>query len=1009
MAEKKPKTKLPVIPLDHPSLDPEMQGSQKTGMACNGCDLFYKRRVTGQGAFGKVDILLLGESPSSWSVHNEQVFYGRGGRIIRQVWRELKDLDAKRGGHLKMAHLKKWETYAVQCQVEEGRDQNATATAATVHRCSHYLRAKLHNCKPKIILAFGATALRSLGYKSDKFMEARGRLLDVEIDGVVYKVLPTFSTKHLVAKTGLYNLFYADFVRAVRIAGGVDEVGANTTLEEITKEYRIPKTVEEVGELCDHIINYVVEGAKTAAQCAIAVDTETNTVNPHRRDAKLLCISFAWDTGRSCAIPLFHKEATWTPQELEAVVAHVQRVLACAKPKVFHNAKFDLKFIELRYGWRVNNVQWDSLLGEHLLREDMSGSYSLKTLGRSYFPMFGSYADKVHELAEKMTPEEVGLYSVLDGVKKGKPKKDVVGIEEGQLYLYSKKEMEQYLFGTKRERKKKVFDAGYERVPIDTLLIYAAVDTDLTRRLLRHQFARAQAENFIGSARGLMASHCIPASRALGKMEFDGFRVDRPYLDKLEVDLGKIVEDKRKLLEAYWAPTSMSRKGVEFNPNSTQHIEQVIFQTGVGPDEVTQAAYRKAVDRFAVKNKSGFYKTDKKTLKGIAEQTKCPFSKALLEYRAAHKALSGFVKDIKDLSEYDGYLHTSFHLHGTSTGRLSSSNVNMQNQPKKLAGVNIKKIFIPDDPDEEVVFNVDWKGAEIRVFTAYAPDQQLIDALNAGQDVHSWFTQEIYGIPYEEVEAKKEDTDYIVPGHGITMNMLRTTVKRVVFGILYGAMAKKIAETASISEEMAQGVIDKLFERFPSLKNYMDEVVAQIHQHGFVETLFNRRRRFPLQSVNGFFRGQAERRGKNMKIQSTSSDIVVGQLIEIFEHIRELGGRLAITVHDSIVGTIKKKLLHQAKAFFDLYCVKRVREKCPWLPVDFAYDLAVGPSYGEVISLEDYLKKNPGITQTPEQEFLELLDQDAMASFVLDEDGARPDSMFDTEDPGPEDETKEAS
>jgi uracil-DNA glycosylase family 4 len=974
VVEKKERVKLPVIPADDPSLHPDNQSPRKTGMACMGCDLFDKGRVVGQGASGHVDIMFVSESPSSWSVNNQEMFFGRGGRIIRKVWKELKDLDAKTGGHLKMRYLSKWDSYAVQCQVEEGRDQNATATAATIQRCSHYLRSSIRNKQPKIIVAFGATALKSLGHKVSGFMEARGRLLDVDIDGQTFKVLPTFSTKHLVAKTGLYNLFYADFVRAVRVAGGVDEIGANATLEEVTKDYRIPTTVAEVKDVCDTIINHVVEGAKTASQCAIAVDTETNTVNPHRKDAKVLCISFAWDTGRSTAIPLFHRETPWSPEEMEEVIGHVQRVLECPKPKVFHNAKFDLKFIELRHGWRVNNVAWDSLLGEHLLREDMTGSYGLKTLGRSYFPMFGNYADKVQEIAQQLTPEEEGVRTVLIKARKGKPKKGVEGIEDGLTFEMTKKELEAYLFGTKKDRKKKVFDEGYERVPIDTLCIYAAVDTDLTRRLLRHQFGRMQQEGFQQHARALMASHCVPASRALGKMEFDGFPVDRPYLEKLEVDLGKIVDEKKKILNSMWEGSH------EFNPNSTNDIAWILFNNGVLNPVTGERSLRNG-PWVEVNKKSQKYKTDKKTLKAIAEKLKCPFAKALLEYRGAHKALTGFVHDIKVLSEYDNILHSSFHLHGTSTGRLSSSNVNMQNQPKKLAGVNIKKIFIPDDPEEELIFNVDWKGAEIRVFTAYAPDKQLIDALNGGLDVHSWFTQEIFGIPYEEVEAKKDIDD--------EMSKTRTTVKRVVFGILYGAMAKKIAETAGISEEAAQQVIDKLFDRFPSLKNYMDEVVAQIHTRGFVETLFGRRRRFPLQAVNGFFRGQAERRGKNMKIQSTSSDIVVAQLIEIFDHIGELGGRLCITVHDSIVGTVKKKYLSQVQPFFDHYCVERVGQKFPWLPVAFAHDVSVGPNYGETIALADYIKKNPIKELTPDQEFFQELDEESLNELRDDEEEAR--------------------
>lgn len=966
------KTKLPVVPVDVSDYNPDGDAERKE-FNCQGCDLFPKKRVRGQGASGQVDIMLVGESPSSWSANNNAVFYGRGGRIIRQVWKDLRDLDDKTGQSLKMRHMRKWDTYAVQCQVEEGRDQNATASAPTVKRCGNYLHKDILHKKPKIILAFGATALKSLGYKAGNFMDTRGRVVEIEIKGETYRVLPTFSTKHMIAKTGLFNLFYADFVRAVRIAAGLDEIGSNVTLEEVTKDYRIPRTVAEVETICDEIINHVVEGAKTAAQCALAVDTETNTVNPHRTDAKLLCVSFAWDSGRATAIPLHHKETPWTDEEMPIVEAHVRRVLECPKPKVFHNAKFDLKFLELRYKWRVNNVAWDSLLGEHLLREDMGGNYSLKTLGRSYFPQYGNYADKVHELAEQLTPEEEGVASTYAHTKKGKIKKDVVGIEEGLTYELSKKDLEEYIWGKKKDRKKRIFDAGYERVPIDTLLIYAAVDTDLTRRLLRHQYGRMQKEGFAGPARALMSSHCIPGSRRLGQMEFDGFRVDRGYLEQSKIALADVVSKQQDILNRFWG----EGRDHAFNPNSTQHISEILFMKGIkNPDT---GLYETRMGPWIERNKkSNQYKTDKKTLKAIAEKLGCPFAKALLAYRGAHKGLTGFLHEIDLLSQYDNYLHTSFHQHGTSTGRLSSTKINMQNLTGYIAGVNIKKIFIPDDPESEVIFNVDWKGAEIRVFTAYAHDEPLITALNDGLDVHSWFTQEIFGIPYEEVEAKK-DIDK-------EMKNTRTTVKRVVFGILYGAMAKKIAETAGISEERAQEVIDKLFERFPSLKNYMDEVVAQIHQRGFVETLFGRRRRFPLQNVNGFFRGQAERRGKNMKIQSTSSDIVIGQLIEIGEHIGELGGRLCITVHDSIVGTIKKKYIHQAQAFFDHYCVERVAQKYPWLPVKFAHDIGVGDNYGETIALDDYIKKHAPAEPDYDQRFDLEMDEDALNDLRMDDE-----------------------
>ena len=129
----KAKVKLPVIEYQPGDVDPEAQSPRK-GIVCQGCDLENKGRVPGEGAHGEVDIMFVSESPSSWSANNRQVFYGRGGRIIRQAWKELVALDAKTGGSLGMKRLRKWDTYAVQCQVEEGRDQTAKIHKTTLYR-----------------------------------------------------------------------------------------------------------------------------------------------------------------------------------------------------------------------------------------------------------------------------------------------------------------------------------------------------------------------------------------------------------------------------------------------------------------------------------------------------------------------------------------------------------------------------------------------------------------------------------------------------------------------------------------------------------------------------------------------------------------------------------------------------------------------------------------------------------------------------------------------------------
>ena len=214
-------------------------------------------------------------------------------------------------------------------------------------------------------------------------------------------------------------------------------------------------------------------------------------------------------------------------------------------------------------------------------------------------------------------------------------------------------------------------------------------------------------------------------------------------------------------------------------------------------------------------------------------------------------------------------------------------------------------------------------------------------------------------------------------------------MKRCVFGILYGAGARKIAETAGITEEEAQKIIDLLFAKFPSIKDYINKTHWEIHRLGYVETFFGRRRRFPLVAVNGFFRGQAERRGVNMKIQSTSSDIVLAQLIELDQHIEELGGRLLITVHDSIVSTVKKKYASQLPDFFDHYCVKRVAQKFPWMPVAFECDVGVGPSYGETMGLAAYIKQEAARPRSAEELIFSELDKEAIEELREDEEEKR--------------------
>ena len=300
----------------------------------------------------------------------------------------------------------------------------------------------------------------------------------------------------------------------------------------------------------------------------------------------------------------------------------------------------------------------------------------------------------------------------------------------------------------------------------------------------------------------------------------------------------------------------------------------------------------------------------------------------------------------------------------------------MQNVPKKLAGYSIKKIFIPDEPSMAFV-NCDAKGAEVRIFSAYSQDQELIKSLNDGMDTHSFFADAIvsavraesgatevlesmgldnsYPLTYDDFN-NRETLKQTNPVYGEMVDKFRTAIKRVVFGILYGAGSKKIAETIGINLSQAQAIIEMLFQLYPSIPAYIERTKWELNTFGLVETYFGRRRRFGVKGATGFLRSRAERQAVNFKIQSTSSDIVLSSLIEIEKPLeRDLGGRLLLTVHDSIGFQLPKKYVSQLPAFVEQYLNIKAGTKYPWLPVEFKWDYELGPSYGELKPFETYV------------------------------------------------------
>jgi DNA polymerase-1 len=529
-------------------------------------------------------------------------------------------------------------------------------------------------------------------------------------------------------------------------------------------------------------------------------------------------------------------------------------------------------------------------------------------------------------------------------------------------------------------------DAGFENVPIKDLQTYGAIDGDVTRQLTRIQVARIKKEK--SKVARLMKSHAIPATRVLGGMEYAGTRVDQDYIEVLDAGLRQITEQTES--ELYEMVGMVKPGGGRLNLNHPGTLANVLFNWGwTHPNGTFMKPYGESA---IVKTQKDQASTAEKVLRPLIEYededkkiptAKSHFVERLLTYRKSSKALNTFLGNVRALSKRDGYLHTQFHLNGTGTGRLSSSDMNMQNIPYYLAGWNIKKLFIPDN-DDFVIVNIDYKGAEVRVFTAYAHDERLIQALNDGLDMHSFFASKVFDRPYKDYEAR--DNSSILPDKAYRklLDRERSRIKRVVFGILYGAGPVKISETIGVDLSVARELIRTLYDMFPAIREYARVVEREVLLQGFVETHFFRRRRFPLAKISRH-RGRAVRQARNFKIQSTSSDIVVAQLIEMDEPLRhDFGGRQLLTVHDSVVSQFPKKHLGQLQDFVTHYAEHRVKEKYPWLPVPFKVDIGVGPSYGECQDINEYLAehdfvpKQEGIIE--ENELLTELREDAFVA-----------------------------
>lgn len=431
-----------------------------------------------------------------------------------------------------------------------------------------------------------------------------------------------------------------------------------------------------------------------------------------------------------------------------------------------------------------------------------------------------------------------------------------------ETYLKYKTVHIEELIGPKGKSQRSMRD-----VPVAEVAEYAAEDADVTLRL-RNQFA-PKIEG--AGVHELFYTIEMPLIYVLAEMEATGVTLDTAALKQSSVELTATMNQlEREIIEL---------AGKSFNVNSTRQVGEILFD-------------HLKLDDKAKKTKSGGYSTSEEILEKL--RPKHPIIGKLLEYRGLKKLLSTYIDALPELIHPEtGKIHTSFNQAVTSTGRLSSTNPNLQNIPvRDELGREIRKAFIPDNEDC-IFFSADYSQIELRIMAHLSQDPHMIEAFQSGMDIHAATAAKIYGVALDEVTSD-----------------MRRKAKTANFGIIYGISVFGLAERLSIPRSESKELIEGYFKTYSRVKEYMDESIEIARQNGYVETIFKRKRYLPdIHSRNAVVRGYAERNAINAPIQGSAADIIKLAMVRIYQRFEaeKLKSKMILQVHDELNFNVYKE------------------------------------------------------------------------------------------------------
>lgn len=410
------------------------------------------------------------------------------------------------------------------------------------------------------------------------------------------------------------------------------------------------------------------------------------------------------------------------------------------------------------------------------------------------------------------------------------------------------------LIGTKGKNQRNMRDLS----PTD-IYKYACEDADVTLKLKNI----LEKELETNGVKELFEEIEMPLVPVLAYIERNGVRIDTEALKETSkhftIRMREIEEEIYKLA------------GMEFNVSSPKQVGEILFD-------------RLKIVEKAKKTKTGQYVTSEEVLESL--KGKHQIVEKILDYRGLKKLLSTYIDTLPELiNPKTGRIHTSFNQTVTATGRLSSSNPNLQNIPiRDDDGKEIRKAFIPDDGCE--FFSADYSQIELRIMAHLSEDENMIEAFKEEQDIHAATAAKIYKINIDEVSREQ-----------------RSKAKTANFGIIYGISVFGLAERLNVDRKEAKELIDGYFENYPKVKAYMDESIRSARDKGYIETIFKRKRYLPdINSRNAVVRGYAERNAINAPIQGSAADIIKVAMIRIYKRFMDEGikSKMILQVHDEL-------------------------------------------------------------------------------------------------------------